>query len=627
MVGVKLDTFNDSRKAFKFYVNPRGIQADLIVDDHTGKTDKSWDAIWSSAGQLTETGFEVEIQIPFKALRFNGGATAQQWGIELTRVWPREVEHEFSSQSKDRQISCDLCQLKKVTGFKNLTSPQNITLIPSLTFLTVDKRDQQTGRWQTGSLEQRESLDLRWGVSQNTFVNATINPDYSQIEADALQLDVNILSALSLDEKRPFFLDGMDYFNNWSRLVYTRIFEEPEYGVKYTGKSDRHSLGVISLKDKHTNFFIPYSQGSFEERMENRESENLVVRYRYDLGEKGNLGMTLTDRSGESYRNQVVGVDGKKWLGESDFIKFQAFRSDSEYPQELVDKYESEPGLVEPQMSDNAYSINYTYEGRNWEWLATYHQFGKDFRADSGFLSFSNWKQKVVRFTRIWFPEEDNLWWKEFSILPGWRVAEEIDGDKLYEESYINLEVDALYESTFGLGLASLNRFYEGQKFAQDEYLLWGEFNPWPNLNLLAEWLVTDAIDYDLVRAGKTDTLTAIVEYQLSDKLSSEIEYIRQNFKLPEGELYNIELVNFKLAYQIDHQSFIRLVLRNSGVDYGVMDPDENTFVGNQLIYSYKVNPFTLFFLGYTDNADDNRGRLQLQNKSWFMKFSYAWQR
>ncbi|TQV84490.1 carbohydrate binding family 9 domain-containing protein [Aliikangiella coralliicola] len=633
LVAIKLDTFNDSRKAFQFFVNPLGIQADTVIDEHTGNSDISWDAIWYSAGKLTDDGFTVELKIPFKALRFEDSKDIKTWGIELTRIWRRDVMHRLSNQPIDRNISCSLCQLNKVVGFKSVEAPQNLTIIPSLTVVKSDTRDleNETG-WQTGDAEERGSLDLRWGLNHNSFVNVTVNPDFSQVEADAVQLDINNLSVLSLEEKRPFFLDGLDYFNNWSRLVYTRVFEEPEYGVKYTGKTDKHSFGLINLKDKHTNFLVPFSQGSFFERNNNSESDNTVFRYRYDLGESSNVGMTMTYRDGEGYSNRVAGVDGKHWFSKTDYFKYQAFWSEGNYPQELVDKYSDterfgDIPLVKSDMSDSAYSFNYTHLSRDWYWFATYHHFNKDFRADSGFMSFSNWKRKAVGTTRKWYAD-NGTWWKHFSIHGGWTDTQEVEGGKLSEDFNLNFEVAAIYESLFGLDLNEREEYYRGIHFDLQKQIIWAEFNPIYNLLVNFEYANADAIDFSQARQGKTDTFDLTLEYQVTRQLSSELEFINQIFDLPQGELYEAEVANLKLGYQINLKNFLRLTVQSQRFKYGLDVADEVKFMGTQLIYSYKVNPFTLAYIGYSDNAENDPNTLQLRktDRTWFIKFSYAWQ-
>jgi len=132
-VQIRMDTFNDSRKAYQFQVNAIGVQGDAIIDETTGKVDSGWDAIWQSAGKLSSKGFQVEIKIPFKSLRFKESQIEKIWGIQFTRIWHRDVTHIFSSSPKNRSSDCSLCQFKRFTGLKSSHPTNNLTLILALT--------------------------------------------------------------------------------------------------------------------------------------------------------------------------------------------------------------------------------------------------------------------------------------------------------------------------------------------------------------------------------------------------------------------------------------------------------------------------------------------------------------
>ena len=227
-MGIILDTFNDERRAFAFQVNPFGVQMDGIYDDVNQREDQSWNAIWDSVGQITESGYTVELSIPLKQLRFPANNSAQIWGIDLYRHYPRNRSTMIHSQRIDWDISCYLCQISTLEGFNSLEQSRNLEVIPTLTAASFKKRDPAIGEWEHDN-DPQGSLDLRWGISQDTYLNATINPDFSQVEADSLQLDVNNTFSLFFPERRTFFLDGADYFDTYENLVHTRNISSPEY--------------------------------------------------------------------------------------------------------------------------------------------------------------------------------------------------------------------------------------------------------------------------------------------------------------------------------------------------------------------------------------------------------------
>jgi hypothetical protein len=278
-VGVILDTFNDDRRAFQFFSNPFGIQMDGVTNDMgsmggglPGFGDFSWNAIWDSAGKITENGFTVEMKIPLDQIRFHAGLEKQIWGIDLVRYYPRDKRHKFSNNVKDYNRSCYLCQLKKAEGFKNLEQGLNLRIVPAVTgTYTKDRPAAGDGKWRDDK-ELDGGIDIRWGINQNSFLNATINPDFSQVEADVAQLNVNNTYLLYFPERREFFLEGADYFNTPTNLVNSRNISSPDFGIKLTGKHDVHSYGLFFTNDETTNLIIPGNQGSYLVTLNNKRA-------------------------------------------------------------------------------------------------------------------------------------------------------------------------------------------------------------------------------------------------------------------------------------------------------------------------------------------------------------------
>ncbi len=260
-VGVVLDTFNANRRAYEFFVNPFGVQGDLIKDDTLGgNEDSNWDAIWNSAGRIVDDGYVVEMEIPFSALRFPADQEKLTWGIQALRIYPRDSRMVMSNSKADRDLDCSLCQFEKITGFSGLNQGNNFQVTPTLTYSRTENKDSVPGDWNSPEDETEAGVDLRWGINENLYLNATLNPDFSQVEADAAQLDINNTFSLFVNEKRPFFLDGRDYFDTQRmNLVHTRNINAPEYGLKLTGKQDNHTYGLMAANDESTSFLMPGS--------------------------------------------------------------------------------------------------------------------------------------------------------------------------------------------------------------------------------------------------------------------------------------------------------------------------------------------------------------------------------
>ncbi|HEX7503542.1 MAG TPA: DUF5916 domain-containing protein, partial [Acidobacteriota bacterium] len=222
-IGIWLDTFNDGNRAFFFSVNPFGIQGDEMFSNGGDMEDGTWDAIWSSAGQLSADGYAVEIAIPFEALQFHRRAGDLTWGVLLYRNYPRSVRHQIVSVPLDRNQSCFICQSPKITGLAGVKPGRSIELDPTLTAQRSDERPD----FPAGPLEKAESkadvgVSGKWAFTPNLTLSGTLNPDFSQVEADAMQFRINTQFALYYSEKRPFFLEGKDFFATPFEAVYTR---------------------------------------------------------------------------------------------------------------------------------------------------------------------------------------------------------------------------------------------------------------------------------------------------------------------------------------------------------------------------------------------------------------------
>lgn len=328
---VILDTFNDERRAYTFAVNPLGVQADAIYDDLNGRRDDSWNAIWESAGQILEQGYSVELAIPFRQLRFDDTDAGQTWGIDFNRQYPRDQVNLIASSPRNRDISCYLCQIAKADGFDDLERGRNLEIIPTVTAASNRDRPTGTGDW-LDSNNSDAGLDVRWGITPDMYLNATLNPDFSQVEADSPQLDVNNTFALFFPERRTFFLDGSDYFETQQNLVHTRTIAEPEYGAKLTGKSGANSFGLLTANDRSTSFIIPGSLRSRTASLGETQSDVAIGRYRRDILRNSTIGALVTDRQGIGYRNTVMSLDTVLRPTGQDTIAIQAMRSRSSYP-------------------------------------------------------------------------------------------------------------------------------------------------------------------------------------------------------------------------------------------------------------------------------------------------------
>ncbi|MDB0051523.1 carbohydrate binding family 9 domain-containing protein [Gammaproteobacteria bacterium] len=625
-VSIVLDTFNDERRAFEFFANPYGVQADAIQDDVNGDEDESWNAIWNSAGQINEDGYVVEMAIPMKQLRFTPSETNQTWGIDLVRFYPRDRGTRIANNPRDRNISCYICQISKADGFANLTRSRNLEIIPTITSTAVENRNPAMGGWVSETVDAEGSLDVRWGISQDLYLNATLNPDFSQVEADSAQLDINNTFSLFFPERRTFFLDGADYFDTFERLVHTRNISDPDYGLKITGKNGDHTYALLTANDVATSFLIPRSLGSSVASLGEVESKVAIGRYRFDIFENSTIGALITDRRADGYNNTVSSVDAVLRPTEQDSISIQSMHSSSDYPAPIQSQYGQAGSL-----SDTSQRLEYRHNDRRWDWRLGYTDMGDDFRADLGFVNRVDFKFVVATVGHTWRGESDDF----FNLI---RVALDYDrtqdqsGLQLEEEFEVFLNMSGPKQSFLSGLFGGSETYWNGKYFDEQFNQLRVGFTPRANLRLSALIRVEDIVDFANTRLGRSKRFGPSVNYRWGKHLELDLDHTLQQFDADGGRLFTANLTDLKTTYQFNARSFLRFTLQYTdnkrNQDLYVRSVQARTKqLTTQLLYSYRFSAATRFFIGYSDAGfqNDTYDAIEKTNRTVFAKFSYAW--
>jgi len=625
-VGIVIDTFNDKRRAFEFFVNPLGVQMDLTQDDINQQESDAWDAIWDSNGKINGDGFIVEIAIPLRVLRFVDSAEAKQWGIDLLRFYPRDKRYRLSNNKQDRNKSCYLCKLATFTGMKDARPGKNIEIVPSLTAARADKRDvQQHQPWQNGDVETEAGVDFRWGVTPDTSLNLTLNPDFSQVESDVLQLDVTTQFALFYPEKRPFFLEGEEYFKTPLNIVHTRNISDPDYGVKFTGRQGSGTYGVFFADDTTTQFLLPGPYGS-SLAMLDQSSNNAAVRYRHDFNNAINVGVLATDRRGDDYANRVAGLDGKFRLGDSDAVLWQWLQSRSDNPEQLI----SDGDVAQKLQRDDAYFIDYTHQDRHWRWYAREMNYGKDFRADLGFMPRADFRMDVLGLAHTW-QRDNGSRWHRIRLNGDWDRSVDEAGNELEEEVELYLGINGPMQSYFEFGGGARDRRWRDVVYRENFRSLYFQMDPVSGLHIEVFNRFGDQIDFANGGVGRLISTNPDISWNVTRHLTLNLAHTYSRLRVDGGELFTSNLSDARLTWQFNNRSFVRLTLQRGDK---VADPDlydaevnkRKRDLHTQLLYSYKINPQTVFFAGYSDGAidDDNLNGLSRNERSLFSKISYA---
>jgi Domain of unknown function (DUF5916) len=661
-ITVLLSTFNDGRQAAAFMVNPLGVQADGTLVEGINQTgggfqglsterelpDLAPDFVFESKGRLTDFGYEVELRLPFKSLRYQAGEV-QSWGLHVLRK-SQSSGYEDSWAPAKRNAASFLTQAGTLEGLHDLRPGLVLDLNPILTARTDGARDSDDWRYDTRTPEI--GGNVRWGVTPNLTLNGTVNPDFSQVESDASQVQYDPRQALFFDEKRPFFLDGLEQFRTPNQLIYTRRVIAPVTAAKLTGTLSGTSLGFLSAVDDQTT----------SRTGENHPFFNLL-RARRDIGATSRLGLVYTDKIDGNDWNRVGGLDARIAWSDIYTVDLQAAWSGTR--------------IADTRRSGPLFQAVFGRNGRRLGTRALFSGNAEDFRAASGFISRpgivrANLDQRVSFFggdgavIEVWNTDlvVDGQWtYKAFfgdggiqdkkfhinnnvTLRGGWKA-----GASLLVESFgydaplyadYALEGDAPGERLAFVGVPSLpNLDYvlsvttpDFKRFSGHIEWLWGKdenFFEWAGANIV----------YGTVEA----------DWRPTEKLRAGLLYNLQQFKRRgDGSLVGRrQIPRLKLEYQASRAVFGRLIaeydaqlqddlrddsrsgrpilIRNADGVYERALGSRDNRLRIDALFAWQPTPGTVFFAGYGSQLREPDAfgfrNLSRDSDGFFVKFSY----
>jgi uncharacterized protein DUF5916/cellulose/xylan binding protein with CBM9 domain len=318
VVGLILDTFNDKRRAYELLFNPLGIQMDGFLTEG-GNDDFSVDIVMESKGLVTTDGYIVEIAIPFKSLRYEAGK-GRLWGIHLLRI----VKHANGETDSWMPISQNesglLSQAGHITGLEGISTERTLELIPSLTLSETGKRkppvtvaqNSDGGRFVNEPIRFDPGLTGKYSITPTVTLDFAINPDFAQVESDQLVVTANQRFPIFFEEKRPFFLEGIDIFRTPIQAVHTRAIIDPDVAVKLTGKLGRNTFGLLVASDNGPGNFNEDERVTANPRFIDKNASVGVLRLKRDIGNADSfLGLLATHHRFADRYNDLAGFDGR----------------------------------------------------------------------------------------------------------------------------------------------------------------------------------------------------------------------------------------------------------------------------------------------------------------------------
>ena len=658
-IQILLDTNNDRQIAFLFGVNPLGVQQDGTrsasfgggaggssatgggfrgMNPLEGNVDLNPDYVFESRGRVFDGGYDIEIRIPFKSLRYQEG-NEQTWGIHVLR----RVQHSGYQDTWAPAVRANanfLAQGGTLEGLRDLERGLVLEITPSAT-ARVDGARETAGSWDYRGPDGELSGDVRWGLRQNLTLNGTFNPDFSQVEADVGQVLLNERFALFYPEKRPFFLDGLELFDTPNQLIYTRRIVEPRGGAKLTGTLGRATVATLIAADDDI-----YSATGATPVFG-------VARIKADLGRAGTLGAVLTTREDGGRHSRLAGADLRLYHSRLYYVELQAAQSWTESAgarsgpllqavwdrtgrgwgfhynlQAIGPEFDAAAGFVNRTGIINASAFNrFTGYGSPGALLQTYTAFV----GASRFWSYSNPGDGTIEGGESISPSA--------TLRGGWRLSGSVGRNFFsYDPAqYTGLEVEPTPGDTIGFTIPGKERNQ-----------LTGSFSV---TTPTYRWLTATAsisggeVPIFIEAApGSSLRLDAAVDLRPTAALRTTIQVSRFTLnRKRDGSRFSSETIpRLKAEYQLNRSLFLRVVGQYSARSRApLVDRSgspilfNGTRVGgtalNELrmdwLLSYRPSPGTLMYLGYgstLEEPDEFRFRdLRRSTDGFFGKVSY----
>jgi len=609
-VEIVLDTFHDRRHAFVFDVNPRAVQADALLTEGQ-QPDYSWDTLWYSRAKITKEGFVVWASIPFRSLRFHPTAL-NQWGLVLTRYNAQSNEFDNWPWISAR-IDSKLAQEAIATGFENISPGRNMQFIPyveSRTFRALDTRDPAQPRFDSACFRGKAGLDAKFVFYDSLVLDATINPDFAQVESDEPQNTANQRFEVFFPEKRPFFLENSNFFEApligftlpQPRFVFTRRIADPTFGVRLSGKQGAWNIGLLVADDRSAGLTVADSDPAHGQR-----AYFTIARVSRDLGQQSSIGAMYTDREFNGQFNRVGGLDGTFRLNKNWNASYR--------------------GYVSSTLDANGYGFGQNHDaviagiGRRFMFQGEYLDITPNFVTETGFVPRVD-QRAINQYGHFyWRPEGKHLV----------RHGLEENGTQLWDHHGTTLQqiisVDYVWGFQRNIFLAPVF-FYQAdtlrpidfpglpanREIAQDGYGLVFRGTPWRTLGWVTRVFHEGAVVFvpaggQLPYTGEETTVFQTISLKPTTRLQVDNTYILDRVLngAAHRSVLNNHIVRTKWNYQFTPQFSLRFIAQYNGLltnpAYSSLQTVKNA--NFDVLFTYLLHPGTAVYVGYNSNLEN----------------------
>jgi hypothetical protein len=629
-VGVLLDPYGDASVGYYFLSNAIGVQADLQLTPQS--EDSSIDFIYTTAGRITEVGYIVEMAIPFRSLRVPD-RPLQSWGVMLVRTYPRSSRHYLSWPSLSRNNPCQLCQLARLEGIEGVRTGGALEFLPAVVASQAGRlRDpSDPGSFESGRVSAEPSLGLKYTFQRGWMAEATLNPDFSQVESDAAQVDVNTTFALFYPERRPLFQEGMDLYQTPLTVFYSRSINSPQGATKLTGRAGRTSIGYIAARDEHTPFIIPFSERTGV--LQAGRSFTNVLRVQQNLG-GSHVGAILTDRRLDGGGSgTTVSADGQYRFGEmysvSGHLALSHTREpdDPELSEQLPDLNFGGGGqrytaaLDGESFTGRAGFLRVARDARTWSWNVLYLGVSPTYRSDAGFQTQNDFHRATGWTGVTLYPNRPYLERISASLFGGsyWNFQ----GVRIQDVVSPSLSVTLPRQTSVGLNTTLREETFRGVHHTGiREYRLWlnSNFSGPVRVGFDAGTgrRIARTLPVPEVGTGTDASLWATLRPLRRLVIEPSLSYEELNLLTGE-EVFSGYIARTRFNVQYNRELNLRVVLQyNQFRDRLDLEP----------LLVYQLNPFSIFYVGstYGSRQFDEHGFVGT-DRQYFAKLQYLFRR
>lgn len=624
---VYFDPFLDQQRAYVFTVNGYGVQGDAILNtrgfgrgrEGVPRGDASWDVLFDTAAEIVDDGFTAEMAIPFKSIRYprREAGAPHRWGLQIARLIVGKDEVALWSPVS-RDIAGFMTQMGILDGMTDLSRSRNIEILPTFTAIRFGALDSATGAFADKDLQPEGGINFKYGMTSNLTADVTLNPDFSQVESDLPQIEVNQRFELFYPELRPFFLEGAEIFDIEGPItaVHTRRIVDPRLGAKLTGKVGRTTVGMMYADDQ-----APGGLADDDDPLRGQAARTFVGRVRQDLYSESYVGAVFTDRELSESHSRLAGVDSNFRLDDTHSVAVRAMET----------RHQDLEGAA---TTGRLRSAELRMRGRHLRYTLNYFEISPGFRTDVGFVQRTDQRVAGGFGSYVWQPE---TWLQRWG--PEWTYERNHDFDGVRQDQTIGGGMNFAFARN-NFVAANFDRVlerYAGIDFFKNRFRIFARSDTSRRIGLSLEYRRGDQVHFDPDNPylGHESGVSAYINLRPIPRLKSEINIDTQRFTDPRrggAEVFHVRILRALTTWQFTN----RLRVRNIS-EYHTFDRTLDL----NMLFTYRVNAGTVFYAGYDDHyqqadridggfGEDRRaGRLphftgyRRTNRAIFLKVQY----